>query len=45
MIYNGCLYHIVRAEALESDIPPIKSVSIVRDSLEVFSDDLPVIPP
>ena len=41
IIYKGCYYHIVRVKDLESDIPPIQSVPIVKDFPEVFPDDLP----
>ena len=40
MISKGCLYHIIRVKDLESDIPPIESVHVVKDFLEVFLDDL-----
>ena len=33
MISKGCLYHIVRVQDLDSKIPPIVSVPIVRDFL------------
>ncbi|KAH0784229.1 hypothetical protein KY290_003827 [Solanum tuberosum] len=42
---QGCLYHIVRVKDLESEIPPLESVPVVKDFLEVFPDDLPRIPP
>ena len=45
LISKGCHYHIVRVKDLQSETPPLKSVSIVKDFLEVFHDDLPRIPP
>ena len=40
MISKGCLYHIVRVQYLDYVIPPIESVSIVCEFLEVFPNDL-----
>ena len=45
LIAKGCLYHIVIVMDLESEVPPIDSVPVVREFLEVFTDDLPGIPP
>ncbi|KAH0775084.1 hypothetical protein KY290_012221 [Solanum tuberosum] len=45
LISKDCLYHIVRVKDLESEIPPLESVLVVKDFLEVFPDDLPEIPP
>ncbi|KAH0661557.1 hypothetical protein KY284_026488 [Solanum tuberosum] len=45
LISKGCLYHIVRVKDLESKIPSLDSVPVVKDFLEVFPDDLPGIPP
>ena len=45
MISKGCLYHILRVKKLESEAPPLDSVPVVKDFLEVFPDDLPEIPP
>ncbi|KAH0716653.1 hypothetical protein KY290_012914 [Solanum tuberosum] len=45
LIFKGCLYHIVRVKYLELEIPPLESVPVVKDISEVFSDDLPGIPP
>ncbi|WMV25219.1 hypothetical protein MTR67_018604 [Solanum verrucosum] len=45
LISKGCLYHIVRVKDLESEIPSLESVPVVKDFLEVFPDDLPGIPP
>ena len=44
MISNGCLYHIVRVKVLDSKIPPIESVPIVREFSEVVPNDLLEIP-
>ncbi|XP_069145971.1 uncharacterized protein [Solanum lycopersicum] len=41
----GCHYHILRVKDLGSKSPPLESVPIVKDFLEVFPDDLPGIPP
>ncbi|XP_069150141.1 uncharacterized protein [Solanum lycopersicum] len=41
----GCHYHIVRVKDLDSKIPPIESVPVVNEFLEIFPNDLPVIPP
>ena len=45
MISKGCLYHIVRAQDLDFEIPPIESVPAVNQFLEVFPNDLPKSPP
>ena len=45
MISNGCLYHIVRVQDFDSEIPPIESVPIVSEFSEVFPNELPGIPP
>ena len=45
MISKGCLYHIVRLQDLNSEIPPIESYPVVRDFSEVLPNDLPNIPP
>ena len=45
MISKGCLYHIVRVQDLDSEIPPTESVPVVTEFLEGFPNDLPVIPP
>ena len=45
MISKGCLYHIVRVQDLDSKIPPIESVPVVSEFLEVFPNNLPGIPP
>ena len=37
MISKGCLYHIVRVPDLDSEIPPIESVPVVNEFLEVFT--------
>ena len=41
IIAKGCLYHIVIVRDLESEVPSIESVTIVREFLKVFPDDLP----
>ncbi|KAH0706582.1 hypothetical protein KY289_011658 [Solanum tuberosum] len=40
----GCIYHIVRVKDIESETPPLESVSVVREFSEVFPKDLPKIP-
>ena len=45
MISKECLYHIVRVQDLDSQIPSNKSVPIVREYSEAFHNDLPGIPP
>ena len=45
MISNGSLYHIVRVQDLDFEIPPIESVPVVHGFLEVFPYDLQGIPP
>ena len=45
MISKVCLYHIVRVQDLDYEIPPIESVPVVSEFLEVFPNDLPGIPP
>lgn len=39
------MYHILRVNDLEYKVPPLELVPIVKEFLEVFSDDLPEIPP
>ena len=45
MISKGCLYYIVRVQDLDSEIPPIELVPVVREFMKVFPNDLPSIPP
>ena len=45
MISKGCRYHVVRVKDLESEVPPLESVPIVRDFPKVFPNDLPGVPP
>ena len=44
MISKGCLYHIVRIQDLDSEVPPIKYAPVVSKFLEVFPNELPGIP-
>ncbi|XP_069150244.1 uncharacterized protein [Solanum lycopersicum] len=44
MIFKGFLCHIVRFIDLDSKIPPIESVPVVRELPEVFPNDLSGIP-
>ena len=39
IILNGCIYHIVRVQDLDSEIPPIESVPVVNEFSEVFPSD------
>ena len=41
MISKGYLYNVVRFQDLDSEIPPIKSVPVLREFSEVFPNDLP----
>lgn len=43
MIEKGCMYHIVRVIDVESEVPSIESVSIVKEFSEVFPNYLPEI--
>ena len=45
MIAKGCLYHIVRVRDLESEVPQIELVPVLRKFLDVFPEDLIEIPP
>ena len=45
MISKGCLYHLVRVQDLDYKVSPIKLVLVVSEFPEVFSYDLPRIPP
>ncbi|XP_010326483.1 uncharacterized protein [Solanum lycopersicum] len=44
-VVTGCIYHVVRVKDLESEVPPLESVPIVRDFPKVFPNDLPGVPP
>ena len=44
MISEGCLYHIIRVQDLDSEIRPIESVPIVSEFPEFFPTYLPGIP-
>ncbi|KAH0649063.1 hypothetical protein KY285_034311 [Solanum tuberosum] len=44
-ISKGCLYHIVRVNDVESKVPPIESIPVVNELLDVFPQDLPGVPP
>ena len=45
MISKGCLYHLVRVQDPDSEVPPIESVPIVNEFLEVLPNGHPGIPP
>ena len=40
MISKGCLYHIVRVQDIDSEIPPIEYLPLVSEFLEVFPNGL-----
>ena len=40
MISKGCLYHIMRFNYLDSEVPPINLVPVVREFPELFPNDL-----
>lgn len=40
IIAKGCLCHIVRFKDLEFETPPLESIPLVKDFLEVFLDEL-----
>ena len=44
MISKGFLYHIVRVQDLDSEMPPVESVLVVSKLLDVFPNDLLGIP-
>ena len=45
MIAKGFLYHLVRVNDLDQEVPCIDSLSIVNEFLDVFPKDLPGVPP
>ncbi|KAH0669578.1 hypothetical protein KY285_023739 [Solanum tuberosum] len=45
LISKWCLYHIVRVNDVESKVPPIESIPVVNEFLDVFREDLPCVPP
>ena len=44
MISKGFHYHIVRVKELEIEVPPLESVPVVREFLDVFLDNFPRFP-
>ena len=44
LISKVCVYHLVRVNDISAEVPPIKSVPIVKEFCEVFLDDLPEVP-
>ena len=44
MLSKGYLYHLVRVNDLEHEVPSIESLSIVNEFQDVFLEDLPGIP-
>ena len=45
MILKCCLYHIVKVQDLDSEIPPIESLPVVSKFPNIFPNDLPDISP
>ncbi|XP_075096366.1 uncharacterized protein LOC142174466 [Nicotiana tabacum] len=45
MIKKGCIFHLVRVEDTTSEVSVPESVPVVNEFIEVFSDELPGIPP
>lgn len=45
IIVKGCIYHIVRVKDVNAEIPSLQSIQIVKEYTNVFSDELPGIPP
>ena len=45
MVSKGCLDFLAHFRDDTSQVPSIESVSIVREFLDVFPADLPVMPP
>ncbi|KAG5617808.1 hypothetical protein H5410_017632 [Solanum commersonii] len=45
LVSKGCVYHLVLVNDSSVEIPHIQSVSLVKEFLEVFPDDLPGVPP
>ena len=45
MVSKGCLAFLAHLRDDTTQVPPIESVSIVREFLDVFPADLPVMPP
>ena len=44
LVSKGCIYHLVRVNDLSVEVPPIQSVPIVKEFLEIFPDNLPGVP-
>ena len=45
MVSKGCLAFLAHLKDDTTQVPPIKSVSVVREFLDVFPTDLPGMPP
>ena len=45
MVSKGCLAFLAHLRDDTTQVPPIESVSIVREFLDVFPADLPCMPP
>ena len=41
LVSKGCVYQLVRVNNSSEEIPPIQSLSFVKDFPKVFPDDLP----
>ena len=45
LISKGCIYHFARVKDTKSETPTLQSVNVVNEFSDVFSYDLPGIPP
>ncbi|KAF3676518.1 putative zinc finger CCCH domain-containing protein 19-like isoform X2 [Capsicum annuum] len=45
LISKGCIYHLVRVKNAKFETLTIQSISIVNEFLDIFSKDLPRVPP
>ncbi|KAG5576650.1 hypothetical protein H5410_056784 [Solanum commersonii] len=44
LVSKGCIYHLVQVNNSSVETPPIQSVPVVSEFLEVFLDDFPRVP-
>ena len=44
LVSKECVYHLVRVNDSSVEIPPIQSVSVVREFPKIFPDDVPGVP-
>ncbi|XP_070020167.1 uncharacterized protein [Nicotiana sylvestris] len=45
MVAKGCIYHIVQVKDADVEIPTLQSIPVVKEYADIFSDELPGIPP